>query len=348
MLKSFLLDMIPFVLALTMGLLLLLLLVRRRIVLPINAISASMSRFAMDSRIKPEPLNIPHRDEIGSIAASYEKMTEDISDYVNNIEALTKEQVENNVQLDVARRIQYGLVPQRMALKRHGFEVCAMTEPAKAVGGDFYDCFQRDENSVCIVIGDVSGKGIAAAILMAMIKTIIREKLMAGLTPAEALNQTNDEICAQNPENLFATAFVAVLNPSSRVLRYANAGHNHPILLKKEPEYLRPDPGIALGLFEGANLMDEELTLSPGEGIMLYTDGVTDAVNPQNAFFEPDRLLGTLTAVSGQMKTAEDAVLEISRAVYAFCDGSEPFDDMAVMVITREETGSGSGETPNE
>ena len=147
MLKSFLLDMIPFVLALTMGLLLLLLLVRRRIVLPINAISASMSRFAMDSRIKPEPLNIPHRDEIGSIAASYAKMTEDISDYVNNIEALTKEQVENNVQLDVARRIQYGLVPQRMAVKRHGFEVCAMTEPAKAVGGDFYDCFQRDENS---------------------------------------------------------------------------------------------------------------------------------------------------------------------------------------------------------
>ena len=263
-------------------------------------------------------------------------MTEDISGYVGNIEALTQEKVEVNVQLDVARRIQYGLVPKKMALTGRGYQVCAMTEPAKAVGGDFYDCFQRDEHSVYIVMGDVSGKGVTAAIFMAMIRTVIRQKLMAGLGPAEALNQTNDEICAENPENLFVTAFAAVLDPLTGVLRYANAGHNYPVLLKAVPEYLHPDEGIALGMFEIANLVEGTLSLSVGEGLLLYTDGVTEALGPNNTFFGEDRLLGAVMRALGREDPAEEVLREVSRAVFAFCDGKEPSDDMAALALFRE------------
>lgn len=336
-LHAFLVDTIPFVISLSLGLLILLLLVRRRIVLPINAISDSMKRFAPDSGTRPEPLNIPQGDEIGDIAAAYEKMTEDISGYIGNIEALTQEKVEVNVQLDVARRIQYGLVPKKMALKGRGYQACAMTEPAKAVGGDFYDCFQRDEHSVYIVMGDVSGKGVSAAIFMAMIRTVIRQKLMEGLGPAEALNQTNDEICAQNPENLFATAFAAVLDPLTGVVRYANAGHNYPVLLKDAPEFLHPDEGIALGMFEDANLVEGTLALSVGEGMLLYTDGVTEAVGPDNAFFGEDRLLDAVKDALSREASAEGVLRAVSRAVFTFCDGNEPFDDMAALALYREE-----------
>nr|MCR4905831.1 HAMP domain-containing protein [Clostridiales bacterium] len=138
-LHDFLFSVIPVVLSLTMGLLVLLILMRRRILRPIHALSESMSSFARDSSRKPEPVGIRTQDEIGEIAASYEKMTGDISAYVNNIEALTKERVETNVQLDIARRIQYGLVPEKTDLGGDGFGLCAITRPAKAVGGDFYD-----------------------------------------------------------------------------------------------------------------------------------------------------------------------------------------------------------------
>ena len=211
-----------------------------------------------------------------------------------------------------------------------------MTEPAKAVGGDFYDCFQQDEHSVYIVMGDVSGKGVTAAIFMAMIRTAIRQKLMAGLGPAETLNQTNNEICAENPENLFVTAFAAVFDPLTGVLRYTNAGHNYPVLLKARPEYLHPDVGIALGMFKDADLKEETLTLSAGEGLLLYTDGVTEAVNPRHDFFGMDRLLDAVTVGAYPENAAEDVLLKLSRAVSTFCDGNEPFDDMAALALFME------------
>ena len=333
--RDFLMDIILPIAALNLSFFVLLILVRRRITLPLRVISESMERFALDSSRKPAPLNIPYGDEIGGIAESFEKMTEDISTYVNNIEVLTREKVETNVQLDVARRIQNGLVPEQCALEGFGFRIRAMTRPAKAVGGDFYDCFRPDETSVCIFMGDVSGKGISAAIYMAMAKTLIREKLAEGLSPAEALSQTNEALYTQNPEGLFATVFAGILNTRTGELRYANAGHTFPVLLKKEPAYLYPDSGIALGLFEDVEIQDESLNLAFGEGILLYTDGVTDAVNPQREFFGKDRLLEAVRQSPEEEITPENVLYRLRAAVGTFCDGNEPFDDMAVLVMFR-------------
>ena len=331
-LRSFAWDILPIGLTLLGGMIILLILVRRRIIQPIAVISDSMSRFASDGSRKPEPLRIKYQDEIGQIASVYNKMTADISAYVGSIESLNREKLEAKVQLDIARKIQYGLVPEKTTLHGVGFRACAMTRPAKEVGGDFYDCFQRDEQSVCIVIGDVSGKGTIAAIFMAMTKTMIREKLMAGMSPANALNQANDELCGQNPEGMFTTAFAAVLNPQSGELCYANAGHTRPVLLGKSPSFLNPDPGIALGLFKDADLKNHELFLGPSEGILLYTDGVTEAVNPQRQFFGEQRLLNTVADVSDSAD-AEKILSGVGSAVTGFNDGGEPFDDMAALVL---------------
>ena len=321
-LTSFLKRMAPKAVLLVAAQLVMLLLVRRRIIVPINAISKNMERFAQDSSRTPEPLNIRSKDEIGEIAAAYNRMTSEILDYVDSIESLTRERTESHVQVDIARKIQYGLVPEKTTLHGAGFRTCAMTQPAWAVGGDFYDCFQRDDGSVCIVMGDVSGKGISAAIFMAVTKTMIREKLLAGTSPAKALNEANDELCSQNPEDLFATAFAAVMNPETGELRYANAGHTRPVLLRGDTSsILKPDPGIALGVFTDAGLEDHTLTLGPREGILLYTDGVTEAVNPRMQFFGEDRLLDAVKTASGD-PDAEKILCGLSSAVADYSEGT--------------------------
>lgn len=158
-------------------------------------------------------------------------------------------------------------------------------------------------------------------------------KLTAGFSPAETLNRTNDQIAARNPENQFATAFVAVLNTKTGELLYCNAGHNPPLMLREKCAFLNPEPGIALGVFENAGLKNASYTLSPGQGILLYTDGVTEAVSPQRQFFGEERLREAVGAFSAGENAAEETVLRLIGAVDDFCGGNEAFDDMAVLAL---------------
>ncbi len=333
--SHFLKDIIPFVILLIISMLFLLYLIQRRIVKPVKTISDSMNHFAKDSGTKPKPLNITQTDEIGEIASSYEKMTEDISLYINNIEELTKERLENEVQLKIARNIQYGLVPEKMNISGEGFSISAMTSPAKAVGGDFYDAFVRDDGKVCVFMGDVSGKGITAALCMAMVKTAIRENLSAGLSPAEALNRVNEELYRQNTEGMFVTAFAAVLETATGNMVYANAGHTYSVYLKTEPELIIPDSGIALGLFDDEELFDVNMNLSKGQGILLYTDGVTEAISRDNQLFGTDRLLDALRHVPKGTNDSSDYIMTLSNEVKEFSEGCDPFDDMAILALLR-------------
>jgi hypothetical protein len=175
---------------------------------------------------------------------------------------------------------------------------------------------------------------------MAVIKTMIREKLMAGLSPAETLNQANVELMAQNPEGLFATVFAAVLDPGTGELRYANAGHTYPVLTGEVPGILKPANGIALGMYDDAEIVDETMTLAPGQGFFLYTDGVTEALNPQHKQFGMERLVTALADDPQRQETAEEILLRVSSAVGTYCAGVEPFDDMAILVLLMTE-GSG-------
>ncbi|MBQ3427223.1 MAG: SpoIIE family protein phosphatase [Clostridia bacterium] len=305
----------------------LLIIINRRALEPLGRISVSMNSFARDKK-QPEPLGIKSHDEIRDIADAYENMSRDILSYIGDIEKMTEERMQEGVQMDVARRIQSGMVPTDFRLEEVNYNAAAHAHPAKAVGGDFYDCFDSDDG-VCIVMGDVSGKGISAALFMAMTKTMIREKLRAGMSPSEALNTANDELCAANPEGMFATVFAAVLDTCTGELRYANAGHTRPVIIKnRKGEIIKPDAGIALGLFENAGIIDEVLMLDKGDGIFLYTDGVTEAVNSRNEFYGEKRLTDALAA-----DNAADTVDTVLSSVREFTNGCEQFDDLTVLAV---------------
>ncbi|MCH5211242.1 MAG: SpoIIE family protein phosphatase [Oscillospiraceae bacterium] len=324
-----LLIIIPMMAVLLLVFLVELIAMRRKIFLPVKQISNRMKGFVTDSGANFEPMNIHSGDEMQEIADSFEKMSEDIREYLSSIEKLTAERVQASVELEIASRIQCGIVPERTVLTAESYEACAVARPAKEVGGDFYDCFTRNDGRVCIVIGDVSGKGVAAAMFMAMAKTMLKDCLNSGLSPAQTLNTVNDALCSSNPEGMFATVFAAVLDTDSGVLRYANAGHTRPVIFGNSVEFLEVDAGIALGLFEDAGIIDCSVTLKNNSGILIYTDGATEAVNTQNEFFTEERLISAVRTISG----AQQSVEALSDAVCDFSDGAEQFDDYTTLAL---------------
>lgn len=327
MIKVFL----PVVFILTAILLILLYLINKRIAKPLHQISARMNSFVADRNEPAVPLNIRSVEEINEIADSFEKMSEEIMVYIQNIEALTRERMKARLEMDIASRIQNGLVPEKKELNKENISLCAVTCPAREVGGDFYDCFESGEDKLCVFIGDVSGKGLSAALFMATAKTVIRENLRNGRNPAETLIIANNELCAMNPEGLFATAFAFILNLQTGELQYANAGHNYPVMLGQDVRSLCPDPGIVLGLFENAEIQNETMYLKEGQGILLYTDGVTEAVNAQKVFFGEKRLLDAVRNDGGT--NALHTIEEISDALKKFYGSSEQFDDIAILAL---------------
>jgi sigma-B regulation protein RsbU (phosphoserine phosphatase) len=309
---------------------------RVQILKPLNAITLHISSFvdvanAHDYVNQVEPLAYKSGDEIQQIADAFDTMSADLTKNVQRNQRLRDERVAARTELEVARRIQDGLVPEEKQLEGVGYEGFAFAHSARSVGGDFYDIFELPDGRVAAVMGDVSGKGVSAALFMAMARTIIHETLCHDITPAAALTNANESICAQNPMVLFVTAFACVLDPQTGELIYANAGHTHPVLFGKSCSFLRPDPGMALGLFEDSDVASSSLTLTPGEGILLYTDGVTEATNKDKSFFGEQRLLDALRDVHD----AEDAITCVHHAVSGFVADGEQFDDLTMLALVR-------------
>ena len=329
--KRFITAILPVAAVLALVFLLLFLTMRRRVIAPLRTISQRMVSF--DPAQPQAPLEIHSRDEIQQIADAFQQMSGEIRSYLDNIARISAEQAQTKTQMDIARRIQEGMVPGSWHHLGGGVDVTGSMQAARFVGGDFYDCFFLENGSICAAIGDVSGKGVSAALFMAMAKTMLREGLKQGLSPAAAMERVNGELCESNPEGMFVTAFVLVLNPASGELRYANAGHNPPLLLgKKGPDWLECDPGIALGLFEDTGIENGRLKLEPGEGILLYTDGITEAVNGDKAFFGTERLQALF---EGPPMGSQEAVNAVKSAVADFVGDLEQFDDMTLLALTR-------------
>ncbi len=317
------------VLILLIMFLLLLILIRRKVLVPIKFVSTKMNRFMDDKERDDTPLDISVNNEVGEIADSFNKMRNDINQYLTEISTLTTERVQTQTQMEIAQRIQYGIVPAETYLNTKSYDAYAVERPCRNVGGDFYDLFVRDGDTLCAAVGDVSGKGVTAALFMVMVRTAIREKLLSGLSPARVLNLINDEICASNPEGLFATVFIAVLHLATGRLEYANAGHTPPVLLGQSETFLKVDSGIPVGLFEDAGIENAERLLAPGEGFLLYTDGVTEAVSKGGQFFGHERVL---SATKGK-KDARETVISLKADVRTFAEGREQFDDLTILAF---------------
>ena len=206
---------------------------------------------------------------------------------------VNSEQEKTKTELEVAKEIQLATLPSETVTSKD-VEIVGELKAAKEVGGDFYDYFNIDDDHVAMVIGDVSGKGIPAAMFMMKTITCFKNFVRANKTPAEILKEVNASIYEGNNSQMFVTCFLAILDKNSGVLKYANAGHNPPIIGHNHHfHYLKCNPGFVLGGLKDAFVLDEETTLQPGESFTLYTDGITEARNSKGDFFGEERLIQT-------------------------------------------------------
>ena len=248
--------------------------------------------------------------------------------------ALERAQVQRD--LDLARELQGGLLPKIFPTRQEspGIEIFARLDPAKEVSGDLYDFFFVEPGKLCFVVGDVSGKGIAAGIFMAVTRTLIRATAIPGRTPFDILTRVNAQLAKENQANLFVTMILGVVDTQSGRIVYGQGGHNPPVLLSADgkPAY-EPPGGMPLGVFDDAKFGERELQLKAGETLLVYTDGVTEAMNQARDLFGEERLLEAL--VQRASLSAEKLTECVVEKVEDFVQEAERSDDITLLAIKR-------------
>lgn len=253
---------------------------------------------------------------------------------------LVTEQARIKSELSVATRIQAECLEDDFtpfnALEQ--VKLHAAMRPAKEVGGDFYDMFMIDDTHMCFLIADVSGKGVPAAIFMSMAKTHIKNYATLGLPLAEVAERSNNQLCYKNETGMFVTAFICVLDLETNDVTFINAGHNKPFILDKEGNFKMIDAkaNLVFGMMEGVPYREQHFTLAKGDCIYMYTDGVTEALNPSQEFFGDDRLREVLNKHMDEAADAEAFVEAMYEEVDLFADGEMQADDITMVYLSRK------------
>ena len=309
----------------------------RTLLQPLKQISDEALRFSKEGEKTEKKLRdtIRNQDEIGHLAGSIDRMEEQIQNYVESITQITAEKERINTELTLATKIQADMLPHVFPAfpERKEFELFANMDPAKEVGGDFFDFFLVDNDHLCITIADVSGKGIPAALFMMASKILLKNNAMTGKGPAEILTDVNAAICANNREQMFVTIWLGILEISTGRLTAANAGHEYPVLMRagKDFELYRDKHGFVIGGMEGAEYSQYELQLNPGDKLFLYTDGVTEATDANKELFGSGRMIAVLNE---RKDTSPTQMLEgVRRAVDDFVKEAEQFDDLTMLCL---------------
>ena len=238
-------------------------------------------------------------------------------------------------ELDLATRIQTSMLPCLFpAFPEHeDIELRAVYYPAKEVGGDFYDYFNIDQTHVGVVIADVSGKGVGAALFMTISKTVLKNQLQLGIPPQEALTNANRQLCENNDAGLFVTCWAGVYDTETRVLTFVNAGHNPPVILRAgaNAEFIRQRRSLVLAGIDGYTYRQEELQLAPGDEMFFYTDGVTEATDSANQLYGDERLLACLNDC--REKPVPEQLSALKADIDKFVAAAEQFDDITIMAM---------------
>ena len=307
----------------------------RTVLQPLKLISDEATRFSRKSSVPEKKLQdrIRNKDEIGQLAVSIDQMEEQIHDYISSLTRITAEKERIKTELDLATRIQADMLPHVFPPfpERKEFALFASMDPAKEVGGDFYDFFLVDDDHLGIVMADVSGKGIPAALFMMASKILLQNNAMLGKSPAEILTDVNAAICANNREEMFVTVWVGILEISTGKLTAANAGHEYPVLMRSGGDYelYKDKHGFVVGGMEGIRYREYELQLNPGDRLFLYTDGVPEATDENKELFGTERMIA---ALNKEKNISPEKVLEgVRREVDEFVMKAEQFDDLTML-----------------
>lgn len=308
---------------------------------PMRKIHAETKRFSTEN----EPIansalaQISKIREIEEVGASLEKMEHDTQQYIQNLTRITAEKERLGTELSLAAQIQSEILPNTFPPfpDRHDFDLYACMTTAKEVGGDFYDFFFIDSDHLGLVMADVSGKGVPAALFMMMARLLLNTLAMTGASPAEVLRRANDTICQNNKSDMFVTVWFGVLTLSTGRLTAANAGHEYPVIQRQgEPFAIYKDKHrLALGAMPGIRYQEYELTLNRGDVLFLYTDGVPEATNSSQQMLGTEGMLKLLNQ-SGA-KTTKALLQDVAAGVAAFTGDAPQFDDVTMMAVSRME-----------
>lgn len=309
---------------------------RHKVVAPITKITVTADRFVRDRNgFSEESLNIHTGDELETLATALTKMGGDIMDYIENLAAVTAEKERIGAELSIATHIQSSMLPCIFPAfpDRSEFDIYATMDPAKEVGGDFYDFFMVDKRHLAIVMADVSGKGVPAALFMVIGKTLIKDHTQPGTDLGTVFSEVNDLLCQSNSEGMFITAFEGVLDLLTGEFVFVNAGHEIPFISKAgspfAPHKIRA--GFVLAGLEGIRYRCGSMKLDPGDKVFQYTDGVTEATDKDHQLYGMERLERVLA------ENSSVPPLELLPAVKADIDtfvGEAPqFDDITMLCL---------------
>ena len=351
--KNYLLRCVLFTLSLTVaasaaGMFLM----RRYITRPVRRLAQATKEFTPEengtySAEKISKVEVRNRDEIGDLSRDIRSMQERIVENADNLARMTAEKERVSTELDLARDIQASLLPDVFPAfpDRHEFSLYASMTPAREVGGDFYDFFLIDDDHLALVIADVSGKGIPAALFMAVSRTVIRDQLMSGCDPVRALERANAQLCSENPHMMFVTVWLAVVEISTGKGVACNAGHEHPAVRRAGGafELVKYKHDRPAGFIPDTAYHSRKFELRPGDTLLVYTDGVPEANNPQKEMFGEERMTETLNRYADA--EPEELIRRMYEAVASFADGTDQFDDITMLAVKYYGRENGTGKT---
>jgi len=308
----------------------------RSLIHPLRLIKENVQNFASNNAENDNTLcSIKSDDELYELAASINKMENDIAEYINDIKVITAEKERIGAELDVARRIQADMLPRIFPPypDRKEFDIYALMTPAKEVGGDFYDFFFVDNDHIALVIADVSGKGVPAALFMVITKTLIKYRTLTGdtISPAYILEDVNNRLCEGNDEGFFVTVWLGIVEISTGKGVAANAGHEHPALKRSGGRYelsiYKHSPAVAA--MEKTVFSEHEFKLEPGDSFFVYTDGVPEATNAGSEMFGTEGMLKALNELPDA--DTETLLKHVRKEIDLFVDEAPQFDDITML-----------------
>lgn len=321
-----------------------------RLLRPLTRVSATAKRLetvdfakaADEGGLKPlvEGMPVAQKDEIGDVSRAFSNMVVALEKNIGDLKTTLARQHNIQGELNAAHEIQLGMLPDASeGFVKQGIRSAAVMDAAKEVGGDFYDVFSLEDGREVLVLGDVSGKGVSAALFMCVTLTLLRNALADGLAPGEAMAKVNDQLAANNPNCMFVTLWIGIYDPARRLLLWANGGHPAPAVLSREAgpvRWLREMSGPLVGVFEGTPFTTLETPLEPGEVVFVYSDGVSEAMNEEKALFAEAGMEKVFASAHG---LAPQAVIDrMMEAIVDYRGTAEQSDDITMLVFEGTDT----------